>query len=181
MAERAARVARANRKDDPGRERFIEDFALWADTSGQFPRMAARVLAYLMVCERPAVTQAELSENLLASAGSVSTSLKLLIERGFVERTFVRGSRGLAYRPRAGVWELDQIRRGEEVIHSAIGLLQRGIDMARANRYETKWLEAALQWYRFTDEEMRGRIERWPAWKASARRRAAATRRSKSG
>ena len=58
------------------------------------PLIGGRILAYLLVCDPDERTAAELSEELEASTGSVSTNLKLLVNTGLVVRTTRRGRHG---------------------------------------------------------------------------------------
>ena len=58
-----------------------------------FPPMAGRVLGYLLVCEPPAQTIAELSEALLASRSAITGALEVLERIHAVRRSRAAGER----------------------------------------------------------------------------------------
>ena len=58
-----------------------------------FPPMAGRVLGYLLVCDRPDQTIAELSEALLASRSAVTGALEVLERIHAVRRSRAAGER----------------------------------------------------------------------------------------
>ena len=55
--------------------------------------MAGRMWAWLLICDPPEQTAAQLSEELHASRGSISSTARLLATAGFVRRTRRRGDR----------------------------------------------------------------------------------------
>lgn len=81
---------------------FAERFALVYELD--LPRIAGKVLGYLLVCDPPARTQTELAEALSASRGSISTTTRLLEQNGWLERVSVRGERQVRYRVRPEAW-----------------------------------------------------------------------------
>lgn len=70
---------------------FVERFAVAAEAQ-RLPRIAGRIMAYLMIQER-AVTADHLAEELKASRASISTNTRLLEGMGVIERTGVPGDR----------------------------------------------------------------------------------------
>lgn len=81
---------------------FAEHFALVYDL--ELPRIAGKVLGYLLVCDPPALTQTELADALSASRGSISTMTRLLEQSAWIERVSVRGERQVRYRVRVEAW-----------------------------------------------------------------------------
>jgi len=75
-----------------GARRFAEEVGIFSEEYG-LPRMAGRVLGWLLVSDPPNQSLAELSEALMASKGSVSTMTRLLIQLGMVERVSLPGLR----------------------------------------------------------------------------------------
>lgn len=61
--------------------------------AGGLPLAAARMWAFLLVCEPPERTAAELAEALHASRGSISGSARMLETAGLVRRSHRRGDR----------------------------------------------------------------------------------------
>ena len=57
------------------------------------PRMAGRIWAWLLICEPPKQTAAQLAEELRASRGSISDSARLLTSAGLISRTTRPGDR----------------------------------------------------------------------------------------
>lgn len=81
---------------DKATELFVEKLGLKFEADGQ-PRIAGRVLAYLMVC-REAQSLDDLADVLRVSKGSVSTNARLLELHGVVERVTRPGDRRDYYR-----------------------------------------------------------------------------------
>jgi DNA-binding transcriptional regulator GbsR (MarR family) len=90
-------------EDDSRRSAFVEEFALIRELAGS-PRMDGRVLGYLMVSTRPYVSSAELAKALAASAGSISTTTRRLIEMGYIARHAVPGDRSHYFKVEDDVW-----------------------------------------------------------------------------
>jgi len=67
-------------------DRFIEETALYFEDHG-LPRMAGRVLAWLLICEPALQSMQQIGDRLMASKGSVSTTLRMLAQLGLVEKT----------------------------------------------------------------------------------------------
>lgn len=64
---------------------FAEDVGLVFENIG-LPRMAGRVLGWLLVCDPPHQSMLELVEALSASKASISNTTRMLIEIGLIER-----------------------------------------------------------------------------------------------
>jgi DNA-binding transcriptional regulator GbsR (MarR family) len=62
------------------------------------------VLGYLMVSNKPFVSSAELAKALTASAGSISTTTRGLIELGFILRHVVPGDRSHYFKVNDDIW-----------------------------------------------------------------------------
>ena len=117
------------------------------------PLIGGRILGYLLVCEPVERTAAELSEELEASTGSVSTNLKLLVNTGLVRRTTRRGRQAAQYELDAPAWaELVRQRLNtiaETRALTAFGLRLLSGDPQRAHRLRTVdelygWFSAEL-------------------------------------
>ncbi|MBK5267693.1 MAG: MarR family transcriptional regulator [Acidimicrobiia bacterium] len=67
-------------------------------------RTAGRILGWLMICDPPHQSAAGLRTNLGASAGSISTQVRLLEQLGLVERVTFSGSRASFYQLPDHVW-----------------------------------------------------------------------------
>ena len=82
------------------RKQFAEEMGIFFEKTG-FPRMAGRIWGWLLVCDPPEQTAAQIAEELQASRGSISTMTRLLQIWG-VERIGVPGKRGGCYRIKPG-------------------------------------------------------------------------------
>ncbi|HYF62461.1 MAG TPA: MarR family transcriptional regulator, partial [Herpetosiphonaceae bacterium] len=71
---------------------FVERVALTYERSG-LPRIAGRILGWLLICDPPAQTAGELAAALGASKGSISTMTRMLVSMGLIEHTSKRGDR----------------------------------------------------------------------------------------
>lgn len=73
-------------------------------TTHGMQRMTARVLTALLFSEEPTMTSSELSEQLQASSGAISTSVRMLTSVGLAERVPMPTSRRDHYRLRDNAW-----------------------------------------------------------------------------
>ncbi len=71
---------------------FIEEVGVVFEQTG-LPRMAGRLFGWLVIADPPYQSPGELAEVLRASKGSISTSVRLLAQMGFIERHVIPGSR----------------------------------------------------------------------------------------
>lgn len=84
-------------------KRWVEETALLFEGAG-LPRMAGRVLAYLLVAEPAEQTAKEVGEALGVSKGALSPALSLLTRLWLVERFRHPGERADRYAVRPGAW-----------------------------------------------------------------------------
>ena len=86
-----------------GAKNFAEEVGIFFEQIGM-PRMAGRILGWLMISDPPRQTTGELTQALLASKGSISTMTRLLIRLGLVERLSLPGQRRDYFRIKVGAW-----------------------------------------------------------------------------
>lgn len=102
------------------------------------PPITGRILGWLMVCDPPEQSPAEIAEAIGASRASLTTNMRLLIASGLVHRLTRSGGRTAYYRIDADMWHKVIRRRIAsmmsfgEITQDAIGLL--GADSPRAAR-----------------------------------------------
>lgn len=85
------------------RRAYADEFgSMWAGTGG--PMMDGRVMGYVMIMQQPFISSADLCAVLGASAGSVSTSTRRLVEVGYLKRHVVPGDRSHYFRADNDVW-----------------------------------------------------------------------------
>ncbi|WP_010693599.1 GbsR/MarR family transcriptional regulator [Saccharopolyspora spinosa] len=159
-------------------EDFIESFA--GLYSSQLPKMAARMLAALLVTEDTELSSRDLIETLGASAATVSNSGRLLLRLGMVERTVSPETRRDLYRIRDDVW-VRMYREAGKTVGSTIKLLNEALDERRwRHSRATERMREMRDFYTFLDRdipEMVTRYEKWRAEQAGCQR----TRNEKSG
>lgn len=76
--------------------RYAEEFALVLARTGM-PPAYGKLMGWLLVCDPPAQTSAQLAQALGLSKGSVSTGMRMLERSGIARRVAVPDSRGHAY------------------------------------------------------------------------------------
>lgn len=82
--------------DREARQRYAEEFGLLYSTMGMPPAFG-KLLGWLMICDPPQQTSAELAEALALSKGSVSTGMRMLEGAKLARRVARPGQRGHAY------------------------------------------------------------------------------------
>jgi len=141
-------------------ERFVEDVGIYLEEEG-FPRMAGRILGWLLICYPPRQSAGELAEALQASRGSISTMTQLLTRIGLIERLGVPGERQdyFQIRPDAGTYLLREefriLRTGREILERGRSLMD---GQAPENR---RRLEEFIDFYAFFEREWPDLLERW--------------------
>jgi hypothetical protein len=76
----------------PGESQFVEEMGQFLGSLGMTP-MAGRMWGWLLICEPPEQTAAEIAEALHASRGAISGTARLLATSGLIRRTTRRGDR----------------------------------------------------------------------------------------
>lgn len=107
---------------------FVERVGRWWE-SGTGSRASGRILGWLMICEPPHQSSAQLTEVLQISAGSVSTQIRFMENLGLVERVTFAGERASYFQLKPNVWidlmwsEIDQLKQWQEI--AELGTLVR--------------------------------------------------------
>lgn len=119
---------------------YLEESALFLESIG-LPRMAGRILAWLLICDPPEQTMPQIAERLQASKSSISTMTRMLAQFGMVERVSIAGERKDFYRVSPDFWarSLETAQRKLEgfrkMSESGLVLLeQQGIEPGHARR-----------------------------------------------
>ena len=139
---------------------FVEDVGLYFEQMG-YPRMAGRILGWLLICDPPIQSAGELAEVLQASKGSLSSMTRLLIQVGLIERAGLPGQRRDYFRIRPGAWpQLIKVQ-----MQSMTGLhqmVERGLTMLqdRAPALQER-LREAHDLYAFLERELPALLQRW--------------------
>lgn len=139
---------------------YIEEFGLFFEQFG-LPRTAGRMLGWLLVCDPPHQTMDELTEVLQVSKSSISTTSRMLIQSGLVEKVSFPGVRKDFYRVSDDAWVQAWSARNAQTM-AMRQLAKRGLDLLPD---ETPKRRARLQTmhdlYEFLEEELPKLTERW--------------------
>jgi DNA-binding transcriptional regulator GbsR (MarR family) len=141
-------------------QRFVEDVGLFFEQRG-VPRMAGRVLGWLLICDPPHQSADELAEALLASKGSISTTTRLLIRLGMVVRTSLPGQRKdyFVIRPECWDWAM---REALAKVSEFRALAEEGLELLDGKDPQVRQrLEDMREMYRFFEREWAALLERW--------------------
>lgn len=141
-------------------KRFVEEVGLVFEQSGM-PRMAGRILGWLLISDPPHQSTDELAEALMASKGSISTTTRLLIRIGLIERIGLPGVRRDYFRIRPGAWH-QLIKQSTEQLTIIRQLAERGLGLVKGkNPLTRQWLEDMHDFYTFFEREFPALLERW--------------------
>lgn len=136
-----------------------EQLALMLTTHGM-QRMTARVLTALLFTERPTMTSSELSEQLQASSGAISTSIRMLTSVGLAERVPVPASRRDHYRLRDNAWAV--LFTNQNAVLSAMQeAAAAGIAGTKKDSLARARLTQMRDFYAFLLGEIPTLLERW--------------------
>lgn len=136
-----------------------EQLALMLTTHGM-QRMTARVLTALLFTEQPTMTSSELSEQLQASSGAISTSIRMLTSVGLAERVPVPASRRDHYRLRDNAWAV--LFTNQNAVLSAMQeAAAAGIAGTKKDSLARTRLTKMRDFYAFLLGEIPTLLERW--------------------
>lgn len=154
---------------DPEAMQFVEDVGLLLERRGH-PRMAGRILGWLLICDPPHQSIDDLAETLDASKASISTMTRLLVQMDLLERVGLPGERRDYFRIKPGAWA-ELMRETMEEILLARRLTERGLELLEGKPVELKQrLKEARAMYAFFEEEFPILLERWEReWKKTQR------------
>ncbi|AMU23666.1 MarR family transcriptional regulator [Mycobacteroides abscessus] len=129
-------------------------------TTHGMQRMTARVLTALLFTEQPTMTSSELSEQLQASSGAISTSIRMLTSVGLAERVPVPASRRDHYRLRDNAWAV--LFTNQNAVLSAMQeAAAAGIAGTKKDSLARARLTQMRDFYAFLLGEIPTLLERW--------------------
>lgn len=140
---------------------FVEEVGLFFEQWG-LPQMGGRILGWLLVSDPPYQSTNELTEALPASKGSISTTTRLLMKMGLIERLSIPGKRRNYFRIKPGAWEKLLKESLSYLIELRLLLVERGLKLLEGKPPELrKRLEEMLDVYTFFEREFPALLERW--------------------
>jgi DNA-binding MarR family transcriptional regulator len=141
-------------------ERFVEEFGVYLEDEGH-PRMAGRILGWLLICDPPRQSASDLAEALQASRGSISSMTQHLIRFGLIERIGVPGERQDYYQVRLDAGT-NILQEGLDVIRSVDRIFDRGLRLVADQPPEGQArLREFHDFYAFLARELPPLLERW--------------------
>lgn len=164
-------MARSSKSDGAEQvAQFVEEFALLCEQGG-WPRIAGKILAWLLVCDAPQQDAEQLAAALQASKASISTMTRYLIDRGMVERCALPGDRRVYFRIRSGLWS-HLMRERLRSVALMRGLAERAAALVRdkspAQRARAEEMASFYAWW---ERELPALFERWEQQVAEPRPR----------
>jgi DNA-binding transcriptional regulator GbsR (MarR family) len=149
-----------NGQHESEQQQFIEAVGLSFEQAG-LPRMAGRILGWLLICDPPHQSPGELAEVLQASKGSISSMTRLLEQLGLIDRLSLPGERRDYFRIRNESWTA-LFRRRMELVSNFRQLADRGLALLSEQTPEQRRrLEEMRDMYAFFEYEVPRLLERW--------------------
>jgi len=142
-------------------KQFIEDVGIAFDQTG-LPRMAGRILGWLLISDPPYQSTVQICSALMASKGSISTVTRQLIQFGLIERFSLPGIRYDYFRIQSDAWHR-MIKRGlEDEVKMFRQIAEQGLELLSNKPLPNrKWLENMFHIYSFMEKELPHLVERW--------------------
>ena len=141
-------------------EQYIEEVGLFYETYG-LPRMAGRILGYLLSSTSDHVSFVDITEALRASKGSISANINLLLSQGMIEKHTVTGDRKSYYRLQFNAFS-DILEDKRKAIVQFKGLFEKANTFHEgAANATTDQLREIISYYTFLEKEIVKIRERW--------------------
>ena len=143
----------AQRTDRPAMSEWIEQMAAHFESSEGMPLIAGRILAFLLICDPPERTAAELSHGLNASTGSISTNVRLLLRLGVISKTTRQGREAALYRVEEDRWP-ELVRHRMEQVTALEELTEAGLRMFSGQGERARRLRTVHEFYKWLAGQM---------------------------
>jgi len=139
---------------------YVEEVGFYFEQAG-LPRMAGRILGWLLICDPPHQTAADLAAVLRASKGSISTATRQLVTARLIERLALPGERRDYFRVRPDGWA-ERMRWSIAALTDFRRLTQRGLDLVGdVDPRRRERLEAIDDFYAWLEREWPALFARW--------------------
>lgn len=143
------------------KQQYVEEVALYFEGVG-LTRMAGRIIGWLLICDPPHQSMAQLCEALQASKSSISVATRQLLQLYLIERLSIPGDRRGYYRASDDMWNrsfkarMHQLAELRALAERGLKLLQSGDDSRRYKR-----LELMRDMNEFMEREFPKLLEKW--------------------
>jgi DNA-binding transcriptional regulator GbsR (MarR family) len=156
----------------PAESDFVEDMGQVLASYGMTP-MAGRMWGWLLICDPPEQTAADIAEALNASRGAISGTARILAGAGFIRRTTHRGDRREWFNAQPEALE-SFLRNAGQVYAQLRRLAQRGLDsIADRPPASRARLEEMRDFLGFIEQELPAIVDRFLAERAAEQKRLA--------
>lgn len=139
---------------------FVDEVAVFFENEG-LPLITGRVIGWLLICDPPEQTAAQLADVLQVSRSSISTATRMLTPGGLVEGVRKRGQRQEYFRIAVDGWSRMLERRYaqaagfRQVTERGLRLLEDAPDQRRER------LANVHELYGFLESELPALFQRW--------------------
>lgn len=135
------------------KEKYIEDVGMFYEQYG-LPKMAGRILGYLICSESDNNSFDDLKDTLKASKGSISGNINLLLNQCIIEKHMISGDRKSYYK--MSLNSLENILDAKTKSVSAFKMIvQQGLSFySDNNNQKSLLLKEILSYYEFLEREM---------------------------
>jgi DNA-binding transcriptional regulator GbsR (MarR family) len=152
----------------PGESQFVEEMGQVLASYGMTP-MAGRMWGWLLICDPPEQTAADLAEALRASRGAISGTARILAGAGFIRRTTKPGDRREWFNAEPEALE-SFLRNAGRVYAQIRRIAERGLDAIADRPPEVRArLEEMRDLLGFIEQELPGIVDRFLAERNEAR------------
>ena len=152
----------AERQSEPTVDGFVERVGEFYARMG-LPRIAGRLLGWLLICKPEHQSADQLCEGIGASRGSISNMLRLCTSWGLVESMGLPGERRTYYRIRPRAWA-EALDDSTAKFTAMREIAEEGLEVLKdAEPEQRARLEGMKELYSFFEEEFPALIERWEA------------------
>ncbi len=138
---------------------LAEEVGLLAERQG-LPRMVGRVLGWLLVCDPPHQSAADLVTALQASKGSISTTMGLMLRLGLVDRISRPGDRRTYYMIKPDMW-VRLIRNAVRELTVIREMADRGLALLGCEGERSARLRLVQNLYGYLEREYPKLVDRW--------------------
>jgi DNA-binding transcriptional regulator GbsR (MarR family) len=140
--------------------RFVEEMGQVLASYGMTP-MAGRMWGWLLICDPPEQTAADIAEALHASRGAISGTARLLAGAGMIRRTTLRGDRREYFSAPPETFETF-LRGAGRIYHRFREMAERGLDAIADRPPESRArLEEFRDLFAFMEREVPTVVDRF--------------------
>lgn len=151
------------------KKEFIEEMGVLMDRFG-LPRMGGRIMALLMMSEKPSTSINEISDELKASKASVSTAARMLENRGIIEKIGIPGDRKDYYRiSQHSFQRIMEQRMGE--VRQFKNLLIKGTDLIDPENPNHNMMDDLIAAYEWFEDEIQKLVPVWEEFRNKSKKK----------